>query len=118
MYHINYSIVGIIILGLIGLIIGPLGGNSYFFTFYTKGIECYLFGITAFWVLKRVIFYRLQTETEVIRLVKTSNYQFNFIVQGILLSLIYLAYAGRYCCLYVQQYSVAYYIDKLWKCKH
>lgn len=92
MYHINYSIVGIIILGLIGLVIGPLGGNSYFFTFYTKGIECYLFGITAFWVLKRVIFYRLQTETEVIRLVKTSNYQFNFVVQGILLSLIYLAY--------------------------
>ncbi len=92
MYQINYSIIGIVILGLIGLLIEPLGKNAYFFTLYTKGIECYLFGMTSFWVLKRVIFYRLARDTEVIRLVKTSNHQSNFIIHGILLSLIYTAY--------------------------
>ncbi|MEM8906334.1 MAG: hypothetical protein AAGD05_00695 [Bacteroidota bacterium] len=92
MQQINFGIVGIVVIGLLGLIIDPLGNNDYFFTIYTKGIECYLFGITAFWVLKRVLFYRFQRDTEVIRLVKTSNYQFNFVLQGFLLSTIYVTY--------------------------
>ena len=92
MYQIRNGIIGIIMIGLMGLLIAPIGKHPYFFTIYTKGIELYLFGMTSFWVLKRVIFYRLQRGTEVIRLVKTSNHQFNFMIHGVLLSLIYLAY--------------------------
>jgi hypothetical protein len=92
MHHIRNSVVLFIIIGLIGLLVEPLGKNDYFFNVYTKGIECFLFGMTSFWVLKRVIFYRLRKGTEVIRLVKTSPLQFNFILHGVLLSLMYLAY--------------------------
>ncbi|MEM9821906.1 MAG: hypothetical protein AAF985_12575 [Bacteroidota bacterium] len=92
MHHIRNIVVLVIITGLTGLLVEPLGKNPYFFKLYTKGIECYLFGMTSFWVLKRVIFYRLRKGTEVVRLVKTSSRQFNFILHGVLLSLMYLAY--------------------------
>lgn len=92
MQHIRNIVIVLLLIGLSGLLVEPLGKNDYFFSAYIKSIECFLFGMTSFWVLKRVIFYRLRQGTEVIRLVKTSPYQLNFILFGVLLSLMYLAY--------------------------
>ncbi len=82
----------ILIPGVAGLLVGDYYTNKTFFTAYKTIIELYIFGFTSFIVLKRVFFYRLKGNVDVIRLVKKSNFQISLIWQGLILTLIYLVY--------------------------
>jgi len=82
----------ILIPGVAGLLLGEFYTNKTFFTTYKTIIELYIFGFTSFIVLKRVFFYKLKGNVDVIRLVKKSNFQIMLIWQGVILTLIYLVY--------------------------
>lgn len=86
----------ILISGVTGLLVGDLYLNEAFFSSYKTIIEIYLFSFTSFIILKRVFFYRLKGDVDVIRLVKKSNFQISLIWQGVVLTLIYLVYNHFY----------------------
>lgn len=86
----------VIIIGVVALVFDPRASNNLFFSLYTISLEFYLLGISAFFVFKRVLFYRQQGETSTIRLIRNSEYQTNLIGQGVILSLLYLAYLHFY----------------------
>jgi len=82
----------ILIIGVIGLLFNDIPTNKTFFTTYKTVIEFYLFGFTSFLILKRVFFYKLKGNVDVIRLVKKSAFQGMLIWQGLALTAIYLFY--------------------------
>jgi len=82
----------ILIIGVIGLRFNDVPTNKTFFTTYKTIIEFYLFGFTSFLILKRVFFYKLKGNVDVIRLVKKSAFQSTLMWQGIALTAIYLFY--------------------------
>lgn len=86
----------IIISGIVVSFAGDIAHQEWFFNFYKTIIELYLFAFTSFMILKRVFFYRLKGNTDVIRLVKKSDYQSRLFWQGMALALIYLAYNRYY----------------------
>jgi hypothetical protein len=75
---------------------GDLTSKGWFFNFYKTAIELYLFGFTSFMILKRVFFYRIKGNIDVIRLIKKSAFQNQLLWQGIVLTLIYLVYNQVY----------------------
>jgi hypothetical protein len=83
------------VIGVTISFVGDMAQQEWFFNFYKTLIELYLFGFTSFMILKRVFFYRIKGNIDVIRLVKKSNYQSRLFWQGTVLALIYLAY-NRY----------------------
>ncbi len=91
----NIIVWSIIIIGVIGLISNDTAANPTFFVCYKTIIELYLFGFTAFLILKRIFFYRIKGNLDVIQLVKKSDFQINLLWQGFVLALIYLVY-NRY----------------------
>ncbi len=86
----------ILIVGVVGLLISDVPTNKTFFKVYKACIEFYLFGFTSFLILKRVFFYRIKGNVDVIRLVKKSNFQSSLLWQGFVLVLIYLVYNQYY----------------------
>ena len=86
----------LIIIGVAALVFDPDSSNAFFFSLYTISLEFYLLGISAFFVLKRVLFYRRQGELSVIRLTRNSEHQKALIGQGVILSLLYLVYLYYY----------------------
>ena len=86
----------ILIIGIMGLLLNNAHtSDTYFFTYKTV-IELYLFGFTSFLILKRVFFYRIKGNVDVIRLVKKSAFQVGLIWQGFVLVLVYLVYNQYY----------------------
>lgn len=70
--------------------------NRAFFDNYTMALKIYLFGMGAYLVLKRVIFYRLKGNVNIVSLIKKSDYQNNLLAQGIVLALLGLVYVQAY----------------------
>ncbi len=94
--RISFVVWLIIVLGIMISFAGDVAHQRWFFNFYKTIIELYLFGFTSFMILKRVFFYRIKGNIDVIRLVKKSDYQSRLFWQGTVLALIYLAYNRYY----------------------
>ena len=92
---ISFVVWLIIVVGIAISFVGDMVQQKWFFNFYKTIIEFYLFGFTSFMILKRVFFYRVKGNIDVIRLVKKSEYQSRLFWQGTVLALIYLVY-NRY----------------------
>ena len=92
---ISFVVWVIIVTGIALSFVSDIAQQRWFFNFYKTVIELYLFGFTSFMILKRVFFYRLKGNIDVIRLVKKSDYQSRLFWQGTVLALIYLVY-NRY----------------------
>ena len=94
--RINFLVWILIISGLFMAFAGDLTSKGWFFNYYKTAIELYLFGFTSFMILKRVFFYRIKGNIDVIRLIKKSAFQNQLLWQGIVLTLIYLVYNQVY----------------------
>ena len=70
--------------------------NIVFADYYITSLKVYLFGIGAYLVLKRVIFYRLKGNINIVSLGKKSDYQNNLLMQGGVLALLGLAFVQAY----------------------
>jgi len=92
---ISFVVWVIIVAGIALSFISDVAQQKWFFNFYKTVIELYLFGFTSFMILKRVFFYKVKGNIDVIRLVKKSDYQSRLFWQGTVLALIYLVY-NRY----------------------
>lgn len=92
---ISFFVWIVIVAGFVLSFAGEVAQQRWFFNLYKTTIELYLFGFTSFMILKRVFFYRVKGNIDVIRLVKKSEYQSRLFWQGTVLALIYLAY-NRY----------------------
>jgi len=82
--------------GIFFLMDDPLRANHTFYNYFLVALKIYLFIISAYLVLKRVIFYRLKGEINIISLIKKSDYQLNLIAQGGVLILLGLAFVQSY----------------------
>ena len=94
--RISFIVWLIIVVGIAISFAGDIAHQRWFFHFYKTIIELYLFGFTSFMILKRVFFYRIKGNIDVIRLVKKSEFQSRLLWQGTVLGLIYLAYNRYY----------------------
>ena len=92
---ISFVVWVIIVAGIAMSFVSNIAQQRWFFNFYKTIIELYLFGFTSYMILKRVFFYRVKGNIDVIRLVKKSDYQSRLFWQGTVLALIYLVY-NRY----------------------
>ncbi len=93
MEKINTAIViFLILIGLSGAWIAPGTGFSSFYSTYKTMIELYLFIFSAYLVLKRIFFYRLKGNTEIVRLKEKSSRYNKLVIQGIILVLFYVVY--------------------------
>lgn len=70
--------------------------NFVFSKNYMVALQVYLFSMCAYLVLKRVIFYRLKGNINIVSLIKKSDYQTNLMAQGIVLALLGLVYIKAY----------------------
>lgn len=89
---VNILVWSILILGILGLLFSNIPTNKTFFMAYKAIVELYIFGFTSFLILKRVFFYKIKGNVDVVRLVKKSNFQISLLAQGIVLTLMYLFY--------------------------
>ena len=85
-----------LLVGVLFLFSDPLRTNRAFYNFYTIALQFYMFGVCAYLVLKRVIFYRLRGDVNIVSLSKKSEYQLNLVMQGVVLALVYLVYIRSY----------------------
>jgi len=85
-----------LLVGVVFLLLDPMRTNHAFYNFYTIALQMYLFAVCAYLVLKRVIFYRLRGDVNVVSLAKKSEYQLNLMMQGIVLALVALVYIRFY----------------------
>lgn len=83
-------------LGIFVLFEDTLKVNFVFSHYYMMALKFYLFGMCAYLVLKRVIFYRLKGNINIVSLIKKSEYQNNLMAQGIVLALLGLVYVQSY----------------------
>jgi hypothetical protein len=74
----------LMMLGLLGLVVPELVGGQAFVSAYKTALQFFLLGIAAFLVLKRVFFYRVKGNINIIRLVRTSDFQQRLLMLGIL----------------------------------
>ncbi len=88
-------LVVLIALGLAGMAIDMEAFIPSFNLSYKTAIELYLFVFSAFLVLKRVFFYRLKENVEVVRLKQRSEKQNLLLWYGVILALFYLTYLWR-----------------------
>ena len=96
-YKVLNAIVWLLFLaGLTLLIYEPFGQNETYLSVYLTCLKLYLLGISAFLVFKRVAYYRLRGKVDTIRLSTASPHRMNFLWQGILLAVIYLAIVALY----------------------
>lgn len=83
-------------LGIFFLMYDPEGEYFELSQYYMTALKVYLFGMCAYLVLKRVIFYRLKGDINIISLIKKSDYQNNLLAQGVVLSLLGLGFVKAY----------------------
>lgn len=93
---VNIIVWLMLIIGISGLMLLNISANDTFFFSYKTLTELYLFGFTSFLILKRVFFYRIKGNVDVIRLVKKSSVQSSLLWQGLVLALIYVAFNRYY----------------------
>ncbi|MEM1322482.1 MAG: hypothetical protein AAGG75_19620 [Bacteroidota bacterium] len=97
MYRLfNFIIWILIIIGVGALLMDMKGEQKVIFSIYMTLLELYLLGVSAFFVLKRVAFYRLRGEVDIIRLTQKSKYQNSLMWHGIILGLLGLVYISLY----------------------
>lgn len=82
--------------GIFMLISDSLRTNIVFADYYITSLKIYLFTIGAYLVLKRVLFYRLRGNINIVSLGKKSDYQNNLLIQGIVLALLGLGFVQAY----------------------
>lgn len=92
---VNFIHYAIIITGIVALFLG-WNSENWFFQPYKLLIEFYLFGFTSFLILKRVFFYRIKGNIDVIHIGKASAYQGRLVWHGVFLGSIYLAFNYLY----------------------
>ena len=92
MQLVNIIFWTLIILGVFGIILSDVVLGKGFARVYTIALQCYLLGFTAFLVLKRVFFYRLKGNINIIKLVRNSDWQQRLLLQGGVLALLFLTY--------------------------
>lgn len=83
-------------LGVLVLLNDTLRIGQTFSYYYMSAVKVYLFGMCAYLVLKRVIFYRLKGDINIVSLIKKSEYQNNLLAQGLVLALLGLVYVQAY----------------------
>ncbi len=81
-----------LLIGGMGIFLPDLAGDWTFARFFITVAQLYLFGFSAFLVLKQVFFYRIKGNVNVIRLVKKSDHQNTFMMQGVIIALLALVY--------------------------
>jgi hypothetical protein len=82
--------------GIFALMRDSLRVNFDFSYYYMAAVKVYLFTMSAYLVLKRVIFYRLKGNINIVSLIKKSEYQNNLLAQGIVLALLGVVYVQSY----------------------
>ncbi|MFK7808499.1 MAG: hypothetical protein AB8F74_11910 [Saprospiraceae bacterium] len=92
MQLINFSFAILLLLGVLGLLMPAVFGGDDFVKLYKVIVQLYLFGFTAFQVLKRVFFYKVKGDINIIRLVKTSEAQQRLLIQGVAITGLFIAY--------------------------
>lgn len=83
-------------LGIFMLLSDALRTNVVFAGYFLTALKVYLFLIGAYLVLKRVLFYRLKGNINIVSLGKKSDYQNNLLIQGGVLALLGLGYVQAY----------------------
>jgi len=83
-------------LGILMLLNDTLRTSYNFSYYYMAALKVYLFSMCAYLVLKRVIFYRLKGNINIVSLIKKSEYQNNLLAQGLVLALLGVAYVQAY----------------------
>lgn len=78
------------------LLSDALRTNVVFAGYFLTALKVYLFLIGAYLVLKRVLFYRLKGNINIVSLGKKSDYQNNLLIQGGVLALLGLGYVQAY----------------------
>ncbi|MEM9917096.1 MAG: hypothetical protein AAF990_03330 [Bacteroidota bacterium] len=91
----NAIVWGLLIVGVLGIIFNQVTQKSVLLQGYVLLVEVYLLVVSAFFVLKRIAFYRLNGHVDTIRLIKKSENQVSLLGHGILLGLILLV-VNRY----------------------
>ncbi len=93
---INNTFYVILLAGILGLVMDPEGINLWYFGLFMGVLKLYLFGLCAYWVLKKAL-YHFDTEAiETLHLAKRSPQQNKFILQGIIIFLLALVYQQFY----------------------
>ncbi len=82
--------------GIYFLMSDSLRTNATFSNYFLIALKSYLFGMCAYLVLKRVIFFRLKGNINIVSLIKKSDYQSNLLAQGIVLALLGLGFVQAY----------------------
>ncbi len=85
-----------IIVGLLAFISGDTAREEWFYVPFKLAIELYLFGFTSFLIFKRVFFYKIKGNIDVIRLVKKSDFQSRLLLHSFGLVIIYLTFNQAY----------------------
>lgn len=83
-------------LGIFMLMSDSLRTNIAFADYYIISLKIYLFAIGAYLVLKRVLFYRLKGNINIVSLGKKSDYQNSLLIQGSVLALLGLGFVQAY----------------------
>ena len=96
MQLINITFWILLIAGALGLFLPNVFGGAAFVNSYSILLQAYLFGFTAFQVMKRVFFYRIKGDINIVKLVKDSDWQQRLLLQGVVLALLFLAYVHSY----------------------
>jgi len=87
---LTYLVWLLLISGIGLLVMDPEGKSNWIFQVYLTIVEIYLLGVSAFLVFKHLLFYKVGTEADSIKLSKKSDYQTNMIWHGLILGLIAL----------------------------
>lgn len=110
----------VVLIGILLLVLdsGRAFYNGYFS--YKTILECTLFGISAFLTLKRVFFYRIKGNLEVLRIIKNSEYQSLYTASGVALGIIYLMVVNSYHTLrsfdtVLIAILLLFYLSQLWQ---
>ncbi len=90
----------LVLLGIMGILIDVEADFPSFYQMYKTAIEVYLFVFSAFLVVKRVFFYRLKENVEVVRLKSRSAKQNPLLWQGAIIALLYVAYLWHHDSLF------------------
>ncbi len=89
---LNFIFWTFLIAGVCGLILPGFGELPMFSSVFKTASQLYLFCFTGFLVLKQIFFYRVKENNNVIRLIRKSEFQNNFLMQGIAISVLCMIY--------------------------
>lgn len=97
MEKLNTLIVFLLTLvGLLGILVDLPSTFPGFYSQYSTAIELYLFIFSAFLVLKRIFFYRIRANVEIVPINRKSNHYSTLLIQGVVLTVLYAVYLFIY----------------------